>query len=149
MRKASKYPFLPERYFMHKMGLRHWPNYYLHTSTMIPTIDDYTQFIGKEKVDAIKATAEKLEGKHIVHVNSTYSGGGVAEILNSIVVLMNRLGVETDWRLLKGSHSFFDVTKKFHNALQGEKINLSDRDKKIYLDELERNAVMHHFHEHD
>ena len=116
---------------------------------MLPRIEDYEQFVGQDKVEQIRGIAIKLEDKHIVNVNSTYSGGGVAEILNSIVVLMNRLGVETDWRLLKGSHSFFDVTKKFHNALQGEKINLSERDKKIYLDELERNAIMHHFHEHD
>ena len=116
---------------------------------MLPRIEDYEQFVGRDKIEQIRDIAIKLEDKHIVNVNSTYSGGGVAEILNSIVVLMNTLGIETDWRQLKGSHSFFDVTKKFHNALQGEKINLSERDKKIYLDELERNAIMHHFHEHD
>lgn len=116
---------------------------------MLPKIDDYEPFVGKEKIEEIKDIAIKLEGKHVVNVNSTYSGGGVVEILNSIVVLMNTLGIETDWRSLKGSHSFFDVTKKFHNALQGEKITLSDRDKTIYIDELERNALMHHFREHD
>jgi len=116
---------------------------------MLPKIEDYEKFIGKEKVEEIKNLAVKLEGKHIVHVNSTYSGGGVAEILNSMVVLMNQLGLDTDWRLLKGSHSFFDVTKKFHNALQGEKVSFTERDKKIYLDELERNALMLHFREHD
>src|SRR3989338_11049290 len=121
----------------------------LSLSHMLPKIEDYEQFIGKEKVDEIKNLALKLEGKHIVHVNSTYSGGGVAEILNSMVVLMNRLGIDTDWRLLKGSHSFFDVTKKFHNALQGEKVSFTERDKKIYIDELERNALMLHFREHD
>lgn len=116
---------------------------------MLPKIEDYGEFVGREKIEEIKDIAVKLEGKHIVHVNSTYSGGGVAEILNSMVTLMNRVGVETDWRLLKGSHSFFDVTKKFHNSLQGEKLNFTDRDKRIYLDEIERNALMHHFHEHD
>lgn len=116
---------------------------------MLPKIEDYEQFVGKEKIEQIKDIAIKLEDKHIVNVNSTYSGGGVVEILNSIVVLMNTLGVETDWRSLKGSHSFFDVTKKFHNALQGGRISLSERDKTIYIDELERNALMHHFREHD
>ena len=116
---------------------------------MLPTIEDYEEFVGKEKIEQIKDLAAKLEGKHIVNVNSSYSGGGVAEILNSTVVLMNRLGIDTDWRLLNGSHSFFNVTKKFHNALQGEKISITDRDKKIYLDELERNAIMYHFREHD
>src|SRR3989344_2575447 len=97
----------------------------------------------------LKDLALKLEGKHIVHVNSTYIGGGVAEILNSLIVLMNVLGIDTEWRLLKGSHSFFDVTKKFHNALQGGKVQIFDRDMHIYLEELERNALMQHFREHD
>lgn len=116
---------------------------------MLPKIEDYEQFVGKVQIEKIKDIASRLEGKHIVHVNSTYSGGGVAEILNSLVVLINCVGVKTDWHLLMGSHSFFDVTKKIHNALQGEKVILSNRDKRIYLDELERNALMHHFHEHD
>jgi len=84
---------------------------------MLPRIEDYEQFVGRDKIEQIRDIAIKLEDKHVVNVNSTYSGGGVAEILNSIVVLMNKVGVETDWRLLKGIHSFFDVTKKFHNAL--------------------------------
>lgn len=116
---------------------------------MLPKIEDYEQFVGKEKIEEIKDIAIKLEGKHIVHVNSTYFGGGVAEILNSMVVLMNRVGVRTDWRLLKGSHSFFDVTKRFHNALQGSRNSITEKDKKIYLDELEKNAIMLHFSEHD
>ncbi len=116
---------------------------------MIPTIDSYKGFIGQSKIDDIKGAAERLEGKHVVHVNSTYSGGGVAEILNSLVILQNKLGIETDWRQLKGSHSFFDVTKKFHNALQGENVVITQDEKDIYQEELERNALMHHFHEHD
>ena len=116
---------------------------------MLPRIEYYEQFVGKEKIEEIKDIAIKLEGKHIVHVNSTYFGGGVAEILNSLVVLMNRVGVRTDWRLLKGSHSFFDVTKRFHNALQGSRNSITEKDKRIYLDELEKNAIMMHFSEHD
>ncbi|HLC64501.1 MAG TPA: glycosyltransferase [Candidatus Nanoarchaeia archaeon] len=116
---------------------------------MIPRIGDYAQFVGKNEVEKIKDIALKLEGKRIAHVNSAYSGGGVAEILNSLIVLTNKLGIEADWHLLAGSHSFFDVTKKFHNALQGEKIAISNRQRKIYLDELERNALFHHFHDED
>ena len=65
---------------------------------MLPKIEDYEQFVGKEEISQIKSLAAKLEGKHIAHVNSTYAGGGVAEILNSMVVLMNGLGIDTDWR---------------------------------------------------
>jgi len=71
---------------------------------MLPKIDDYARFIGREKVEKIKDITIKLEEKHIANFNSTYTGGGVAEILNSLVVLMNTSGVKTDWRLLKGSH---------------------------------------------
>lgn len=116
---------------------------------MLPKIEDYIQFVGEQEIEKIKQAAESLKGTHIIHVNSTYSGGGVAEILNSLVILMNRLGIETGWRLLKGSHSFFDVTKKLHNALQGEEINLTERKKKVYLEELEKNALMDHFENHD
>ena len=122
--------------------------YLLYDAVMIPKIDDYEQFVGREKIEEIKGIALKLEDKHIAHVNSTYSGGGVAEILNSMVVLMNTLRIKTDWRLLNGSHSFFDVTKKFHNALQGQNNGLTERSKAIYLDAMERNALMHHFQEH-
>jgi len=72
-------------------------------------------------------------GKHIVHVNSTYQGGGVAEILYSLVLLMNDVGIDTGWRILHGSPDFFNITKKFHNALQGDNLNLSDRKKVLYL----------------
>ncbi len=116
---------------------------------MLPKIEDYEQFAGKEKIDKIKDLALKLEDKRIAHINSAYFGGGVAEILNSMVLLMNRIGIQTDWDLLKGSHSFFGVTKKFHNALQGGAVNLTERDKRIYLDEIERNALIHHFSEHN
>jgi len=81
----------------------------------------------------IYARARGLYGKHIIHVNSTYQGGGVAEILHSLVLLMNDVGISTGWRILHGTPDFFNITKKFHNALQGASINLSERKKQIYL----------------
>lgn len=112
-------------------------------------IDDYKKVVGDDIVEGVKSTADPLVGKHIVNINSTSSGGGVAEILNTLVILMNDLKIETGWRILKGSHGFFDVTKKFHNALQGEKIRLTDFKKQIYCQETERNAIMSHFKYHD
>jgi trehalose synthase len=82
----------------------------------------------------IYARAKKLYGKHVVHLNATYQGGGVAEILYSLVMLMNDVGVDAGWRILHGSQEFFEVTKSFHNALQGAKLNLSERKKRLYLD---------------
>jgi trehalose synthase len=77
--------------------------------------------------------ARGLYGKNIVHVNATYQGGGVAEILYSLVQMMHDVGINVDWRILHGSQEFFEITKSFHNALQGAKLNLSDRRKRVYL----------------
>jgi trehalose synthase len=86
-----------------------------------------------ERISEIYARARGLYGKHIVHLNSTYQGGGVAEILYSLVLLMNEVGIDTGWRNLYGTSDFFEVTKGFHNALQGAKFDLTDRKKKTYL----------------
>ena len=66
-----------------------------------------------------------MYNKHVVHINSTYQGGGVAEMLSRLIPLMNSVGVDAGWRILHGSQ-IFTITKKFHNALQGEKINFSE-----------------------
>jgi len=67
-----------------------------------------------------------------VHVNATSYGGGVAEILDNFVLLMNDLGIRTDWRVLHGVPDFFEVTKKFHNALQGADLSFSDEELDLY-----------------
>ncbi|NIR86928.1 glycosyltransferase [Candidatus Bathyarchaeota archaeon] len=96
-------------------------------------LKDYKKIVGKEVIDKIYMKAERLSGRHILCVNSTYQGGGVAEILNTVVPLFNKIGVKVGWRTLHGTPDFFMITKKFHNALQGGgKINLSKRKKKIY-----------------
>ena len=87
------------------------------------TLNDYRRVVGEEEVDAICSKAEKLSQKHILAINSPYQGGGVAEILNSLVVLFGRVGIDFGWRILHGTPDFFTVTKKFHNALQGKRIN--------------------------
>ena len=86
-----------------------------------------------ETLAEIYAKARHLYGKHIVHLNATYQGGGVAEILYSLVLLMNDVGIDAGWRILHGSQEFFEITKGFHNALQGAKLNLTTRKKRTYL----------------
>ena len=81
-------------------------------------------------------------------MNSTYYGGGVAELLASFSVLINTLGIKTGWRVIQGSPDFFSITKKMHNALQGEDINLSDQKKQIYEDVVCENAIRNHL-DHD
>jgi len=97
------------------------------------SLDDFRGIVPDERIAEIYARARALYGKHIVHVNATYQGGGVAEILYSLVILMNDVGIDTGWRILHGSQDFFEITKQFHNALQGADLNLSARKKHLYL----------------
>jgi len=96
-------------------------------------LEDYREIVGDEVLHNIYQRAKRLFGKHIVHINSTYIGGGVAEMLASLIPLMNDIGIDTGWRILQGSPDFFTITKKFHNGLQGEEINLSELKKELYI----------------
>ena len=108
----------------------------------------YEKIIGKEKLKEIISSASKLNGKRILNINSTYQGGGVAEILNHLIPLMNELGIDFGWRTLHGSPDFFGITKKFFNALQGERINFTGRKKQIYIENCQRFSSFTHIH-HD
>lgn len=110
----------------------------------MPALSKYKRFCGKKTLDSIYARARKLFGKHIVFISSTYQGGGVAEMLNSLIFLFNEIGIEVGWRILHGTSDFFVTTKKIHNALQGEKINLSQRKKYLYNETNKRFAIYTH-----
>jgi trehalose synthase len=97
------------------------------------TIEDYRDIVGDAIISNIYRKARKCYGKRILEINSTYSGGGVAEMLSSFIHLMNDIGIETDWDILHGKPDFFEITKLFHNALQGKKIDLNDNKKRMYL----------------
>ncbi|MFZ2148444.1 MAG: glycosyltransferase [Sedimentisphaerales bacterium] len=111
-------------------------------------LEDFRGIVSDKTLAEIYARARKLYGKHIVHVNSTYQGGGVAEILHSLVLLMNDVGIDCGWRILHGSPDFFNITKKFHNALQGANLNLSERKIRLYLEFNEHFAKFTHLY-HD
>jgi len=96
-------------------------------------MEDYRKIVGDEPISNVYRKARKLTKFHILEVNSTFSGGGVAEMLSSLIGLFNDLGVDTDWAILHGSPDFFEITKAFHNALQGDGINLTDIKKEVYL----------------
>ena len=114
----------------------------------IRSLDKYQEIVGESLIKKIRAEASSLSEYKMVHINSTYQGGGVAEILNSLIILLNDVGIETDWRILHGTLDFFTITKKFHNALQGEKINLSEKKKEIYYINNVNNAIFSHIN-HD
>ncbi len=112
------------------------------------SLDDYLPIVGEKILGQIYQKAHRLINKHIVHINSTAYGGGVAEILNNLIVLLNDIGVDAGWRVLIGPSDFFSITKKFHNGLQGNSINLSDNKKKLYLEANDRFSRFTHLN-HD
>ena len=118
------------------------------TPFALTSLEDYEPLIGAESVERIASKAEKLKDLHIVNVNSTYYGGGVAEILSSLTLLMNATGIRTGWRVIQGRPDFFSVTKKMHNALQGGEINFSDLKRSIYEEVVFENAARLHL-DHD
>jgi trehalose synthase len=115
----------------------------------ITEIDDYEEFVGSETIERIRKKAKGLQHLHVANVNSTYYGGGVAELLTSLSLLMNSVGIKTGWRVIQGAPDFFSITKKMHNALQGGEINLSDRKMDIYEEVIYENAIRNHLDSHN
>lgn len=112
-------------------------------------LEDYRGIVSDEILGDLHGRAARLYDKHVVHLNSTAQGGGVAEMLYTLIPLMNDVGLDAGWRVLVGSDDFFGVTKKFHNGLQGEKINLSEQKKKLYVQANESFAQYTHIAKHD
>lgn len=83
--------------------------------------------------------AARLSGKVIQNINSTFTGGGVAEILSRTVPLLEQLGVDARWNIIKGTEQFFQVTKKFHNALHGRQDTITQDDFSLFLETTQRN----------
>ncbi len=97
-------------------------------------LEDYIKIVGEQQIENIRAIGDKLKGKSVTHVNSTSYGGGVAEILHSLVPLMRDAGLDVHWEVMKGSYEFFNVTKKIHNALQGLNVHLTREEEYTYLE---------------
>ncbi len=90
------------------------------------SLADYTHIVGRDLVDEIRALAEPLRGRRVVHVSATAFGGGVAEILYTLVPLMADVGLEVEWQVIYGREEFFNATKLMHNALQGAPDDLTE-----------------------
>jgi trehalose synthase len=114
----------------------------------ITQVKDYEQFVGRDTIERIEEKARQLRDLHVTNINSTYYGGGVAQLLSSLTLLMNGLGIKTGWRAIHGPPDFFSITKKMHNALQGGDINLSEMKKQIYEQVIYENAIRNHL-DHD
>jgi trehalose synthase len=104
-------------------------------------LEDYVPLIGEHAVERILYKAKRLRDLRVLHVSSTFYGGGVAEMLSSSTLLARNLGIKADWRLIQGSPDFFNVTKKLHNAPQGGEINLTELKKEVYQEVNFQNAL--------
>ena len=90
------------------------------------SLADYTHIAGKETIERIRELAEPMKGHRVLHVSATAFGGGVSEILYTIVPLMRDVGLDAHWHVIFGKEEFFNATKLLHNSLQGAEETLSD-----------------------
>jgi trehalose synthase len=122
----------------------------LERSTLgLHSLEQYEPFIGAAAIERIQKKVNALRAVHIVQISSTFYGGGVTEILTPLTLMMNAVGLETGWRMLQGTPAFFALTKKLHNALQGQTAELSDADKAIYEQVVFENSIRLHIEDSD
>jgi len=103
-------------------------------------LDDYAPVVGEEIIADLRQMADPLQDAHIVHINATPYGGGVAEMLETLVPLMRDVGLDAEWQVIEGEDEFFEVTKACHNGLQGMDLAFTREMKEIWQRYNERNA---------
>jgi len=103
-------------------------------------LSDYTHICARDLLEEIRVLAEPLRGARVLHLSATAFGGGVSEILYTLVPLMVDLGIDCEWQVIYGREEFFNVTKLLHNALQGAPTELTDEQWDIWLRYNEMNA---------
>ena len=96
------------------------------------SLADYRSIIRRDLYDEVVELGKRLDGARVLHVSATSFGGGVAEILYTLVPLMRDVGIEAEWDIMFGAEQFFNVTKGFHNALQGADYELTVEGRAIY-----------------
>ena len=102
-------------------------------------MDDYIPIVGESVVEELRLIASRLWGKRIINVNSTAVCGGVAEILNRMLPLLKDMGLDVRWDVIRGGGEYFDVTKKFHNALHGRRVDIGEQDFEIFMETSRKN----------
>ncbi len=106
------------------------------------SLEEYRSIIRSELAEEIEQLAAELQGRHVAMVNATPQGGGVAEILHSLIPLLNGLGVQAEWYVIPPNERFFELTKRIHNGLQGHEVALSEEDKALYHEHTEKTAEL-------
>ncbi len=104
------------------------------------SLADYTHLCGRHLIEEIRELAEPLAGTRVLHISATAFGGGVSEILYTLVPLMRDVGLDVHWQVIMGREEFFNVTKLLHNSLQGDPEGLSDEQWELFYRYNEINA---------
>jgi trehalose synthase len=97
------------------------------------SVEAYRRVCGDDSVAELRSLAAPLHGLRVLELSSSATGGGVAELLASLVPLQRDLGIDAEWRVIAGDPAFFSITKRLHNGLQGMPVELSERDRGAYL----------------
>ncbi len=105
-------------------------------------LEDYRAIVGEQVIEEIRSLAVSLQGARLMHINSTAFGGGVAEILTTLVPLMNDVGLQAEWQIMTGDDKFFQVTKAMHDSLQGMPIPWKQYMSKVWLHYNQMNAEL-------
>jgi len=109
-------------------------------STTPKILQDYASIAGEELLEEIRTLAAPFQDARILHINATAFGGGVAEILMSLVPLMQDIGLDASWQVIQGSDEFFNVTKASHNGLQGMQLPFTENMKDTWKEYNRLNA---------
>jgi len=104
------------------------------------SLADYTHICSRELLAEVRELAEPLRGIRVLHLSATAFGGGVSEILYTLVPLMRDVGIACEWQVIYGREEFFNATKLMHNALQGSPTPLTDDHWQTWLSYNEMNA---------
>src|SRR5215216_3617924 len=113
------------------------------------TLEQYEPLIGAATLQRIAAKANRVRTMRVAHISSTFYGGGVTELLTPLTLMMNAIGIETDWHLIQGTPGFFGCTKMLHNALQGQNVEFSEAERAIYEEVVFENATRLHLDDCD
>jgi trehalose synthase len=95
-------------------------------------LEEYSKIAGQDVVEHLRQLAEPLKGLRVVHINSTRVGGGVAEILHKMIPLMQELKIAATWEVIPGDSAFYQCTKSFHNAIQGNQVDIPESHLRAY-----------------
>ncbi len=99
-------------------------------------LEAYRKLLGENSIKKLLKLSKEFSNMSVLHVNSTKFGGGVAEILQNMVPLMNELGINTEWKTFTAPDAFFEISKKMHNALQGDKsIQFTEEEVKLFIEQ--------------